>query len=177
MGRTGKLFQHEWAGIEPDIMAVAKGIGGGFPLGACLASEKAASGMGIGTHGSTYGGNALGCAIGIAVLETLLGPGFLANVNRLAGYLRQGLEGLVASNPDIFEFVRGEGLILGLKCKVAPAEVVKAGYTEHVIVIPAADNVVRLLPALNITIAEIDEGLRRLDKAAKRVLHHAKAAL
>ena len=177
MGRTGKLFQHEWAGIEPDIMAVAKGIGGGFPLGACLASEKAASGMGIGTHGSTYGGNPLACAVGIAVLETLLGPGFLDNVNRLAGYLRQGLEGLVASNPDIFEFVRGEGLILGLKCKVAPAEVVKAGYTEHVIVIPAADNVVRLLPALNITIAEIDEGLRRLDKAAKRVLHHAKAAL
>ncbi len=177
LGRTGKLFHHEWAGIEPDIATVAKGIGGGFPLGACLATENAASGMVLGTHGSTYGGNPLACAVGIAMLQTLLEPAFLDNVNRVAGHLRQGLEGLVASNPDVFELVRGEGLILGLKCKVAPAEVVKAGYGEHVIVIPAADNVVRLLPALNITTAEIDQGLRRLEKAAKRVVQHAKAAL
>lgn len=169
LGRTGKLFHHEWAGIEPDIMTIAKGMGGGFPLGACLATEKAASGMVVGTHGSTYGGNPLACAVGIAVLNEVLSPGFLDNVNRTAGHLRQGLESLVAGHPDIFEFVRGEGLILGLKCKPAPAEVVKAGYAEKVIVIPAADNVVRVMPPLNITTAEIDEALRRLDRAARRV--------
>ncbi|PJN94804.1 acetylornithine transaminase, partial [Amaricoccus sp. HAR-UPW-R2A-40] len=128
MGRTGKLFHHEWAGIAPDIMTVAKGIGGGFPLGACLATEKAASGMVLGTHGSTYGGNPLACAVGIAVMDIVTAPGFLDQVSRIGGRLRQGLEGLVASHPGVFEGVRGEGLMLGLKCRVAPAEVVKAGY-------------------------------------------------
>ena len=169
MGRTGKLFHHEWAGITPDIMTVAKGIGGGFPLGACLATEKAASGMVLGTHGSTYGGNPLACAVGIAVMDIVTAPGFLDQVSRIGGRLRQGLEGLVASHPDVFEGVRGEGLMLGLKCRVAPAEVVKAGYAEHVIVVPAADNVVRLLPPLNLTETEVEEGLRRLDAAATRL--------
>ena len=169
MGRTGKLFHHEWAGIAPDIMTVAKGIGGGFPLGACLATEKAASGMVLGTHGSTYGGNPLACAVGIAVMDIVTAPGFLDQVSRIGGRLRQGLEGLVASHPDVFEGVRGEGLMLGLKCKVAPAEVVKAGYAEQVLVVPAADNVVRLLPPLNLTEAEVEEGLRRLDAAATRL--------
>ncbi|MBP7000591.1 aspartate aminotransferase family protein [Amaricoccus sp.] len=169
MGRTGKLFHHEWAGITPDIMTVAKGIGGGFPLGACLATEKAASGMGLGTHGSTYGGNPLACAIGAAVMDVVTAPGFLDGVSRAAGRFRQGLEGLVAAHPDVFEGVRGEGLMLGLRCRKAPADVVAAGYAERVIAVPAADNVVRLLPPLNLTDAEIDEGLKRLDAAASRL--------
>ena len=166
MGRTGRLFHHEWAGIAPDIMTVAKGIGGGFPLGACLATEKAAQGMVLGTHGSTYGGNPLACAVGCAVLDIVAEPAFLDQVSRIGGRLRQGLEGLVAAHPDVFEGVRGEGLMLGLKCKVAPADLVKAGYGAQVIVVPAADNVVRLLPPLNLTEAEVEEGLRRLDAAA-----------
>jgi acetylornithine/N-succinyldiaminopimelate aminotransferase len=169
MGRTGKLFHHEWAGITPDIMTVAKGIGGGFPLGACLATEKAAAGMGAGTHGSTYGGNPLACAIGCAVLDIVTEPGFLDRVSRLGGRFRQRLEGLVAAHPDVFESVRGEGLMLGLKCRVPPAEVVRAGYDARVIVVPAADNVVRLLPPLNLTDEEVDEGLARLDAAAAAI--------
>ncbi|MEQ6250164.1 aspartate aminotransferase family protein [Sulfitobacter sp. HNIBRBA3233] len=166
VGRTGKLFAHEWAGITPDIMMVAKGIGGGFPLGAVLATENAASGMTAGTHGSTYGGNPLGCAVGCAVMDIVSDPDFLAEVNRKAGLLRQKLEGLIASHPDVFEGVRGAGLMLGLKCKRAPADVVTAGYAHEVIVVPAADNVVRLLPPLTITDAEIAEAVSRLDRAA-----------
>ena len=166
VGRTGKLFAHEWSGATPDIMMVAKGIGGGFPLGAVLATEHAASGMTAGTHGSTYGGNPLGCAVGCAVLDIVATPEFLAEVNRKAGLLRQKLEGLVAAHPDIFEAVRGSGLMLGLKCKVAPGDVVTAGYAEQVIAVPAADNVVRLLPPLNIPDEDIAEAVRRLDRAA-----------
>ncbi|HSG57858.1 MAG TPA: aspartate aminotransferase family protein [Paracoccaceae bacterium] len=166
MGRTGRLFAHEWAGVEPDIMMVAKGIGGGFPLGAVLATEDAASGMGVGTHGSTYGGNPLACAVGCAVMDNVNTPAFLAEVNRKAGMLRQRLEGLVAAHPDVFEEVRGSGLMLGLKCKPAPADVVAAGYAQEVIVVPAADNVVRLLPPLNISDEEIAEAVARLDRAA-----------
>ena len=166
VGRTGKLFAHEWAGITPDIMMVAKGIGGGFPLGAVLATEDAASGMTVGTHGSTYGGNPLGCAVGCAVMDIVADPAFLAEVNRKASLLRQKLEGLVASHPDVFEGVRGAGLMLGLKCKPAPADVVAAGYAQEVITVPAADNVVRLLPPLTITEDDIAEAVRRLDAAA-----------
>jgi acetylornithine/N-succinyldiaminopimelate aminotransferase len=166
MGRTGRLFHHEWAGIVPDIMTVAKGIGGGFPLGACLATERAASGMTLGTHGSTYGGNPLACAVGIAVMDIVTAPGFLDQVSRTAGRLRQGLEGLVAAHPEVFEAVRGDGLMLGLKCRLPNADLVRAGYDARVIVVAAADNVVRLLPPLNLTEAEVDEGLRRLDAAA-----------
>ncbi|MBP8931203.1 MAG: aspartate aminotransferase family protein, partial [Paracoccus sp.] len=119
MGRTGKLFAHEYAGIAPDIMMVAKGIGGGFPLGAVLATEQAAAGMVAGTHGSTYGGNPLACAVGARVMEIVTRPEFLAEVNRKAGLFRQKLEGLVAAHPEVFELVRGQGLMLGLKCKVA----------------------------------------------------------
>ena len=173
VGRTGKLFAHEWAGIEPDIMMVAKGIGGGFPLGAVLATEEAASGMTAGTHGSTYGGNPLACAVGCAVMDIVADHAFLEDVNARAGFLRQKLEGLVASHPDVFESVRGSGLMLGLKCKVAPIEVVNAGYDAHVITVPAADNVVRLLPPLNISEDDIAEAVNRLDAAAMAV---AKAA-
>jgi acetylornithine/N-succinyldiaminopimelate aminotransferase len=166
VGRTGKLFAHEWAGITPDIMMVAKGIGGGFPLGAVLATENAASGMTAGTHGSTYGGNPLGCAVGCAVMETVADPAFLAEVNRKAALFRQGLEGLVASHPAVFESVRGAGLMLGLKCVVANGDVVAAGYAQHVLTVPAADNVVRVLPPLNITDGELSEAVKRLDAAA-----------
>ncbi|MDG1352720.1 MAG: aspartate aminotransferase family protein [Sulfitobacter sp.] len=166
VGRTGKLFAHEWSGVTPDIMMVAKGIGGGFPLGAVLATENAASGMTAGTHGSTYGGNPLGCAVGCAVMDIVTDPAFLSDVNRKAGLLRQKLEGLVAAHPDVFEAVRGSGLMLGLKCKAAPGDVVNAGYATEVITVPAADNVVRLLPPLTITDEEIAEAVSRLDRAA-----------
>jgi len=169
MGRTGKLFAHEWAGIAPDIMGIAKGIGGGFPLGACVATERAAAGMTAGTHGSTYGGNPLACAVGCAVLDLMTAEGFLDGVSRTAGRFRQGLEGLVASHPEVFEGVRGSGLMLGLKCRVPNADVVAAGYAERLLTVPGGDNVVRLLPPLNLTEAEVDEGLRRLDAAAARV--------
>ena len=167
VGRTGKLFAHEWAGIAPDIMMVAKGIGGGFPIGCVLATENAASGMTAGTHGSTYGGNPLGCAVGAAVLSEVADDAFLAEVNRKAGLLRQKLEGLVASHPEVFEEVRGAGLMIGLKCKVPNTDVVAAGYAAEVISVPAADNVIRLLPALNIPDADIDEAIVRLSVAAE----------
>ncbi|MCY1128250.1 aspartate aminotransferase family protein [Frigidibacter sp. RF13] len=167
MGRTGRLFAHEWAGVRPDIMMVAKGIGGGFPLGAVLATESAASGMVVGTHGSTYGGNPLACAVGARVVEIIADPAFLAEVNRKAALFRQGLEALVAAHPDIFEGVRGQGLMLGLKCKVAPADVVKAGYAAHVLTVAAADNTVRLLPPLTISDTDLAEATRRLDAAAQ----------
>jgi acetylornithine/N-succinyldiaminopimelate aminotransferase len=166
MGRTGRLFAHEWAGITPDIMMVAKGIGGGFPLGAVLATERAAVGMTAGTHGSTYGGNPLACAVGAKVAETISHPAFLAEVARKGALFRQGLESLIARHPQVFEAVRGEGLMLGLKCKPAPADVVKAGYAAGVLTVAAADNVLRILPALNIPDADIAEALKRLDQAA-----------
>ncbi|MBU2891179.1 aspartate aminotransferase family protein [Celeribacter halophilus] len=166
VARTGKLFAHEYAGVTPDIMMIAKGIGGGFPLGGVLATEEAASGMTAGTHGSTYGGNPLGCAIGLKVLEIVSDPAFLAEVNRKAGMLRQKLEGLVADHPDLFEGVRGEGLMLGLKCKTSPADLVANGYEQGVLTVPAHDNVVRLLPALNISDEDITEAVARIDAAA-----------
>jgi acetylornithine/N-succinyldiaminopimelate aminotransferase len=166
MGRTGRLFASEWAGVAPDIMMVAKGIGGGFPLGAVLATEKAASGMVAGTHGSTYGGNPLGCAVGAKVLEIVSEDGFLAEVNRKGGLFRQGLESLVARHPSVFAAVRGQGLLLGLKCVAPNTDVVKAGYDAHVLTVAAADNVIRILPALNIPDSDIAEALVRLDRAA-----------
>ncbi|PSL18135.1 aspartate aminotransferase family protein [Shimia abyssi] len=169
VGRTGRLFAHEWAGAYPDIMMVAKGIGGGFPLGVVLATEDAASGMTAGTHGSTYGGNPLACAVGCAVMDAVTEPSFLDDVNRRAGLFRQKLEGLVAAHPDVFESVRGSGLMLGLKCHVACGDVVSAGYENEVVTVPAADNVVRLLPPLNITDKELSEAVSRLDATASQM--------
>lgn len=165
VGRTGKLFAHEWAGIAPDIMMVAKGIGGGFPIGCVLATENAASGMTAGTHGSTYGGNPLGCAVGCAVMETVANESFLNDVNAKSGQFRQGLEGLVANHPDVFEGVQGTGLMLGLKCKVTNSDVVTACYDQNLLTVPAAGNVVRLLPALNIPSDDITQALSKLDAA------------
>ncbi len=169
MGRTGKLFAHEWSGITPDIMAVAKGIGGGFPLGACLATERAAVGMVAGTHGSTYGGNPLACAVGSAVVAIVSDPAFLDGVNRKAGLLRQKLEGLVAAHPEVFEGVRGAGLMIGLQCKVTNMDVVKAGYDQHLLTVPGGQNVIRILPPLTITEDELAEAVARLDRAADAI--------
>ena len=173
VGRTGKLFAHEWAGVTPDIMMVAKGIGGGFPLGAVLATEEAASGMTAGTHGSTYGGNPLACAVGGAVMDIVADDAFLAEVNRKASLMRQKLEGLVASHPDVFESVRGTGLMLGLKCKAVNMDVVTACYDHNLLVVPAADNVIRLLPALNIPDTDIAAAIEKLDAAATQVALNA----
>ena len=167
MGRTGRLFAHEWAGVTPDIMMVAKGIGGGFPLGAVLATEEAARGMTAGTHGSTYGGNPLACAVGIRVMEIVAEPAFLDAVSRKAGRFRQGLEGRVAARSEVFEAVKGEGLMLGLKCRAPMAEVVSAGLAAEILTVGAGDNTIRLLPALNIPEADIDEALIRLARAAE----------
>lgn len=169
MGRTGKLFAHEWSGVTPDIMAVAKGIGGGFPLGACLATEDAASGMVAGTHGSTYGGNPMACAVGGAVMDIIAQPAFLAEVNGKSGLLRQKLEGLVASHPDVFEEVRGLGLMIGIKCKVTNTDVVRAGYDAGILTVPGGDNVIRVLPPLNISDADIGQAVDLLDQAATAI--------
>ena len=173
VGRSGKLFAHEWAGIEPDIMMVAKGIGGGFPIGAVLATQEAASGMTAGTHGSTYGGNPLGCAVGSAVLATVSDPAFLMDVARKAAAMRQGLEGLVSQFSDVFDRVTGSGLMLGLKCSASNTDVVNAGYDAGVLTVPAAENVVRLLPPLNILDEDIIIALEKLEKAS----HIVRAAL
>lgn len=166
MGRTGRLFAHEWSGVAPDIMMVAKGIGGGFPLGAVLATANAASGMTAGTHGSTYGGNPLACAVGMKVVEIVSDPAFLDSVNRKGALMRQKLEGLVAAHPATFEAVRGQGLILGLKCARPNGDVVAAARDQNLLVVPAADNVIRLLPALNIPDEDLAEAVARLDRAA-----------
>ena len=166
MGRSGRLFAHEYAGSTPDIMMIAKGIGGGFPLGAVLATQAAASAMGTGTHGSTYGGNPLACAVGAKVMEIVADAEFLAEVRRKSALLAQKLEGLVAAHPQVFEALRGQGLMLGLKCKVAPTRLVQAGYDQQILTVPAADDTLRLLPPLNISNEEIAEAVARLDRAA-----------
>ncbi len=170
MGRTGRLFAHEWAGIVPDIMMVAKGIGGGFPIGAVLATGHAAAAMGSGSHGSTYGGNPLACAVAAKVVEIMTEPDFLPEVRRKAGLLRQGLEGLAATHPAVFAGVRGSGLMLGLECRLPPADVVAAGYAAGVLTVPAADGVMRILPALTIPDEDITEGIARLDAAARSLV-------
>ncbi|MBX5066457.1 aspartate aminotransferase family protein [Rhizobium lentis] len=169
VGRTGKLFAHEWSGITPDIMAVAKGIGGGFPLGACLATAEAASGMKAGTHGSTYGGNPLAMAVGSAVLDVILADGFLQQVRDVALVLRQGLASLKDRYPDVIEDIRGEGLLLGVKAAVPSAELLQAIRAAHLLGVPAGDNVIRLLPPLVVTAEEAREGLVRLERAAESV--------
>ena len=169
VGRTGKLFAHEWSGVTPDIMAVAKGIGGGFPMGACLATEEAASGMVAGTHGSTYGGNPLAMAVGNAVLDVVLADGFLDHVRDVALVFRQGLASLQDRFPDVIAEIRGEGLMLGIKAKIPTAELLKAVRAEHLLAVPAGDNVLRLLPPLVTTADEAREGLARLERAIERL--------
>ena len=176
VGRTGRLFAHEWSGVTPDIMAVAKGIGGGFPLGACLATSEAASGMVAGTHGSTYGGNPLAMAVGNAVLDVVLEDGFLQHVRDVALVFRQGLAALKDRFPDIIEDVRGEGLMLGIKAKIPVAELLAAVRAEKLLGVPAGDNVLRLLPPLTVTAEEAREGLARIERAAEKLTAAVKAA-
>ncbi len=166
IGRTGRFFAYENLGITPDIMPVAKGIGGGFPLGAVLATEDAAKGMTVGTHGTTYGGNPLAMAVGLAAVDLVLSPGFLEHVGKVANYLHQQLGGLVAHHSDIFESVRGQGLMIGLKMKVPGGDFIAAARANGVIVLPAGENVVRLLPPLTLSEAEAREGVALLARTA-----------
>ena len=167
VGRTGKLFAYEWLGITPDIMPIAKGIGGGYPLGACLATAEAAKGMTPGTHGSTYGGNPLGMAVGNAVLDMALAPDFLPHVQAMANYLNQQLGELLAAHPDVFEEVRGQGLMLGLKLRVPNTEFVAAARKQGLLVVGASDNVIRILPPLIVEETQIREAMGMLSAAAK----------
>jgi acetylornithine/N-succinyldiaminopimelate aminotransferase len=166
VGRTGKLFAHEWAGVTPDIMALAKGLGGGFPIGACLASERAAKFMTSGTHGSTFGGNPLAMAAGNAVMDVLLEPDFLKNVNTVAAYLCAKLTPVVAKHSKVFEGIRGKGLMIGLKCKTPNGEVLARFVNQGLLAVGAGDNVIRIVPPLIITEAEVDAGVAMIDRAA-----------
>ncbi len=168
-GRTGHLFAHEAAGITPDIMAIAKALGAGFPVGACLATESASEAMTLGTHGSTYGGNPLAMAVSNAVLDIVLEDGFLDHVRRVSGRFVQGLSSLTGRYPRLFEEVRGTGLILGLKCVIPNVEVLAAVRRHELLAVGAGQNVLRLLPPLTVTEAEIDEALARLDAAAEEL--------
>ncbi|SFU87852.1 acetylornithine/N-succinyldiaminopimelate aminotransferase [Methylobacterium sp. 174MFSha1.1] len=165
IGRTGKLFAHEWSGVTPDILSSAKGIGGGFPMGACLATSEAARGMVVGTHGTTFGGNPLAMAVGNAVLDIILAPGFLEHVRQTGLLLKQRLASLKDRHPDIVDEIRGEGLMMGLRLVVTNTDFAAAARDEHLLVIPAGDNVVRLLPPLIIGEAEVGAALDKLEAA------------
>ncbi len=169
VGRTGKLFAHEWYNIEPDIMAIAKGIGGGFPLGACLSSKNVSIGMVYGKHGSTYGGNPLACAVGCEVMKSVLEEGFLENVRNISGYFSQKILGLVSEFPAVFEEVRGSGLMLGLKTKIENITFTNEAFNQNLLLAPASDNVVRILPPLNISKHEVDIVIKLLRKTSKRI--------
>ncbi|WP_057464920.1 aspartate aminotransferase family protein [Pseudovibrio sp. POLY-S9] len=176
VGRTGKLFAHEWAGVAPDLMAIAKGIGGGFPMGAFLATNEAASGMVPGVHGTTFGGNPLAMAVGNAVLETVLEPGFLEAVQEKGLQLKQKLACAVDQHSDVFELVRGEGLMLGLKCKVPNTQVLAHMRNNGLLPVGAGDNVLRIMPPMIITAEEIDMLVQKIEAAAADVETELKTA-
>ncbi len=169
MGRTGKLFAHEWAGVTPDVMSIAKALGNGFPIGACLATAKAAQGMTVGTHGSTYGGNPLACAVGDAVLDVMTRPGFLDDVQRKGDYMKQKMEGLLKRHPKVFADHRGKGLMQGLRCINDPKDMVKALRAEKLLVLTTTDNAIRMLPPLIVTEAQIDEAVAIIDRVAGKM--------
>ena len=164
MGRSGRLFAHEWAEIVPDLMAVAKGLGGGFPIGACLTTAKTAAGMTAGTHGSTFGGNPLAMAVANAVLDVVLADGFLERVDAVARSFRHRLEGLVARYPKVLSEVRGTGLLLGLRCVVPNGEVLSRLRAEGLLAVTAAENVLRLAPPLIIDDTQVDEAVAILER-------------
>jgi acetylornithine/N-succinyldiaminopimelate aminotransferase len=170
MGRTGKLFAHEWAGIEPDVMSLAKGMAGGFPMGAVLAKEAVAKALVPGSHGTTFGGGPLACAAGNAVLDVILAPAFLDEVDAAGRYLWRGLLALCEKYPTVFTEARGAGLIVGLRCAVPNVEVQNAALHEGLLTVAAGDNVLRLVPPLIVRQAECDEALALLDRAARRCL-------
>ena len=169
LGRSGKLFAHEWFNINPDIMTIAKGIGGGFPLGACLSTNNASIGMVKGKHGSTYGGNPLACAVGCEVMNNVLENGFLENVAMISGYFSQKMLGLLSEFPSVFEELRGSGLMLGLKTKIENISFTNEAFNQNLLLAPASDNVVRILPPLNITKQEVDYVVKLLRKTAQRL--------
>jgi acetylornithine/N-succinyldiaminopimelate aminotransferase len=169
IGRTGKMFAYEWADMTPDIMAVAKGLGGGFPVGACLATSDAAQGLTAGTHGSTFGGNPLAMAVGNAVLDVVLEPGFLEHVRSMSVRLKQKLAQICDEFPDVIEEIRGEGLLIGLKCKVLNQDLIDAMYEEKILTVPAGDNVVRFLPPLIVEQEHIEMACERLAAACEQV--------
>lgn len=169
MGRTGRLFAHEWAGVTPDVMAVAKGLGGGFPIGACLATARAAAGMTAGSHGSTFGGNPLASAVGNAVLDVILADGFLESVRQRAETLRARLAELAARHPKVLSGVRGKGLLLGLKCAAPNTGVVAKLQDNGLLAVPAGDNVVRLLPPLIVGEEEIDAAVEIIDRSCREL--------
>lgn len=175
VGRTGTLFAYEHSGIEPDIMSIAKGIGGGFPLGAVLATERAASGMEPGTHGSTFGGNPLATAVGNAVLDVIQEPGFLEEVAQKSGRLRQGLAELEDNFDDLVAEVRICGLLSGLKLRdtVKASDLVAAASQEHLLTVGAGENVVRIIPPLTVSEDELSEGIARLRRALNRLREHS----
>jgi acetylornithine/N-succinyldiaminopimelate aminotransferase len=170
MGRTGKLFAHEWAGVSPDIMGIAKALGNGLPIGACLATEKAAAGMVAGTHGSTFGGNPLATAAGNATLDVMLAPGFFDNANRIAKLLWAKLDALVAAHPKLFAELRGAGHLLGIRCQPAlvAGEFVAKLRGEGLLCLTAGDNVLRILPPLIVGESEVADGLGIIDKVARQ---------
>lgn len=170
MGRTGKLFAYQWSGIEPDVLSAAKGIAGGFPMGAILATERVARHLTAGTHGTTFGGNPLACAAANAVLDVILAPGFLDDVDRKARRLRAALEAIAAEYPQVIESVRGLGLILGLKAVVPNGELQAAFTAEGLLTVAAGDNVVRLVPPLVITDADIDDAVGMIRQGVRRCL-------
>jgi acetylornithine/N-succinyldiaminopimelate aminotransferase len=167
MGRTGKLFAHEWAGVTPDVMMVAKGLGGGFPVGAVLATEKAVQGFAPGAHGSTFGGNPLAMAVSNAVLDVMLAPGFMEGVERNARQLRDKLETLAARYPQVIAEVRGVGFMLGIKCVVPNTELADKLRALKLLTVGAGDNVVRLVPPLIIGPAEIDQAVAAVEAACR----------
>jgi acetylornithine/N-succinyldiaminopimelate aminotransferase len=179
MGRSGKLWAHQWAGIEPDVMSSAKGIGGGFPLGAILAKEKVAQYLKPGTHGSTFGGNPLACAAGNAVLDVMLAPGFLERVDRVARHLWRGLSGLAQRHPTVVEGVQGSGLLLGIRLKpeVTNTDMQNAAVAEGLLTVAAGMNVLRVAPPLVITEAEADQAVTMLDRACLRMTPGAAKAV
>jgi acetylornithine/N-succinyldiaminopimelate aminotransferase len=169
IARTGKLFGYQHAGVEPDIMALAKGLGGGFPVGACLATTEAAKGMTAGSHGSTFGGNPLAMAAGNAVLDVVLAPGFLDRVRRNALLLKQRVAELKDRHPQVIAEIRGEGLLTGLRTVIPNTQVVDALRAEKLLTVAAGDNVVRLLPPLIVSDAEIADAVARIDRACARL--------
>ncbi|WP_439923241.1 aspartate aminotransferase family protein [Nitrobacter sp. JJSN] len=169
MGRTGDLFAYKRIGVAPDVMSLAKALGGGFPIGACLATAEAASGMTPGSHGSTFGGNPLAVAVANAVLDVMLEPGFFERTRRMSLLLKQKLASVVDRHPDVLSEVRGEGLLIGLKAVVPSSDLVSALREEKLLTVGAGENVVRLLPPLIIGEAEIEESVRRLERACARL--------
>ena len=169
MGRTGELFAYKRIGVTPDVMSLAKALGGGFPIGACLATNEAASGMTPGSHGSTFGGNPLAVAAANAVLDVMLAPGFFEHARKMSLLLKQKLASVVDRHPDVVAEVRGEGLLIGVRAVVPAGDLINALRDEKLLTVAAGDNVVRFLPPLIVTEAELDEAVERLERACGRL--------